>query len=268
VIDENRLVHASDDTSDYSDVQAESSDFPERANVADYRASMAPKDLDPVRQKLSDLVEGRDDVSLRGLSEHIGKKITYLSDFLTKRSPRTLHPSDAIKIAKKLGISPTELGVDHTLVDSSQEGVATSGSGRVSIERGRTPPKHRDLPILGYVKAGEVGFFLDQGVVGGFAMRPSDLEGIDQAYAVRVYDDSMKGKLHPNWVLQVDPFRHPQPGDFVVVQLHDGQAFVKALVRRTAKSITCEQFNPPKQVEYPTRTTKLHLVVGIDLISR
>ena len=237
--------------------------------MTDYPAAMAEKDSDLVRQRLAALVDSRDDVSLRSLSEHIGKKITYLSDFIRKGSPRKLDAEDALKLAKKLGVPPKELGVANGLVDNDQQEVATQNSGRVGLERGRTPPKLRDLKILGYVKAGEVGFFLDQGVVGGYAMRPSDLEGVEEAYAVRVYDGSMKDKLQPNWVLQVDPFRDPRPGDFVVIQLHDGQAFIKALVRRTQKAILCEQFNPPKQVEYkPEKVRAVHLVVGIDLISR
>lgn len=164
-----------------------------------------------------------------------------------------------------IGLKPQ---ADSPPENNNPGAIAPFPSGLVKIEPGSRLPKTNDLPILGHVRAGAMGLFLDQGVVGGYAMRPSVLEGNAAAYAVRVYDDSMKGKLEAGWVLQVDPLRDPRPGDFVVVQTGDGQAFVKCLVRRTDRAIICEQFNPPKQVEYPARKTKLHLVVGIDLISR
>lgn len=224
---------------------------------------------DPARKRLSELAADRGEKSLRGLSELIGRDVGYLSDYITKNSPRKLAYEDAMKIADKLGIKPSELGVVQTVVQHNQQMVEGYTPGRVTLERGRTPPKTRDLPILGYVKAGEVGFFLDQGVVGGYAMRPSDLHDMPEAYAVRVHDDSMLDKLQPGWVLQIDPFKTPMKGDFVVVQLSDGQCFVKALVRRTQKAVIVEQFNPARTVEYkPEKVLALHLVVGIDLISR
>ena len=100
-------------------------------------------------------------------------------------------------------------------------------------------------------------------------MRPETLRGVAEAYAVRVHDESMSPRYEPGTVLLVDPFRQPKSGDNVVIQLTDGQAFVKVLVRRAAGIVACAQFNPKKTIEYKQSKVKsLHLVVGVDYLER
>ncbi|MHB1207383.1 MAG: S24 family peptidase [Rhodospirillaceae bacterium] len=147
--------------------------------------------------------------------------------------------------------------------------VATRNNGGVSFLPDRRPTLARDLPIRGHTKAGKEGFFIDQGETWGFAMRPETLRGVAEAYAVRVHDESMSPRYEPGTVLLVDPFRQAKPGDNVIIQLSDGQAFVKVLVRRGGGIVACSQFNPKKTVEYKQAKVKsLHLVVGVDYLER
>ncbi len=126
----------------------------------------------------------------------------------------------------------------------------------------------RDLPILGYVKAGELGFFLDNGDVRGYAVRPSSLVGVKDAYAVYVHDTSMIPAFKPGRIVHVDPTRPVNPGDDVVFELDDGQAFIKELVRRTEKFVICRQWNPTQEVRYEANRVKsLHLIVSGDRIT-
>jgi phage repressor protein C with HTH and peptisase S24 domain len=125
----------------------------------------------------------------------------------------------------------------------------------------------RDLPILGYVKAGELGFFVGNGDRQGVTVRPESLRDVSTAYAVRVHDESMKPALKPGYLLYVDPTRPVKPGDYVVIQLNDGQAFIKHLIRRTEKAVICEQFNPAGEIKYPpSRVNAVHLVVQVSMI--
>ena len=60
-----------------------------------------------------------------------------------------------------------------------------------------------------------------------------------------------------------------KPGDNVIIQLTDGQAFVKVLTRRAAGIVACGQFNPKKTIEYKQSKVKsVHLVVGVDYLER
>jgi SOS-response transcriptional repressor LexA len=147
--------------------------------------------------------------------------------------------------------------------------VATRKSGAVSFLPDRHPTLARDLPIRGHTKAGKEGFFIDQGETWGFAMRPETLRGVAEAYAVRVHDESMSPRYEPGTVLLVDPFRQAKPGDNVIIQLSDGQAFVKVLLRRGGGVVACSQFNPKKTIEYKqTKVKSIHLVVGVDYLER
>lgn len=121
----------------------------------------------------------------------------------------------------------------------------------------------RDLPIYGFVKAGKEGFFMDNGEPQGYTERPDFLTGNIQAYAVRVHDTSMEPVFKHDCVVWVDPVRSTAPGDDVVIQLNDGQCFIKQLIRRTEKQMICFQHNPPQEVRYPAQSVSaVHLVVG------
>ena len=98
-------------------------------------------------------------------------------------------------------------------------------------------------------------------------MRPEPLRDVNDAYAVRVHDESMAPALEPGYLIYVDPTRPVKPGDTVVIQLKDGQAFIKRLVRRTEKALICKQFNPAGDIKYdPAKIKAVHLVVQLSMV--
>lgn len=121
----------------------------------------------------------------------------------------------------------------------------------------------RDLKIVGHVKAGVEGFFLDQGEIHDMAYRPPALRDVPNAFAVFVQDESMQERYEPGDILWVHPTRPVKPGDFVVIELTDHQAFIKKLVRRTATYVECIQLNPKKPIKYdPKKVKRIYKVVG------
>lgn len=222
------------------------------------------RDLDPVRKRLLELAEERGERSLAGLSKYLGRGSTYLSDFIDG-SPRKLALEDAVKLADKLEISPAELGVGAKLVEIAKPAIAPETYGRVTSAPGMAfRAGNRDLPILGHAKGGTSGLFIGNGERQGVTMRPEPLIDVEGAYAVRVHDYSMSPALEPGYLLYVHPHRLPKPGDTVVIQMRNGEAFTKRLVRRTEKAIICQQFNPAEEVKYdPAKVKELHLVLLI-----
>jgi phage repressor protein C with HTH and peptisase S24 domain len=170
------------------------------------------------------------------------------------------------RVAKALSVTPGTLIADETAQASSHAMVASKAqTASVTLSPGAqgvlAGPK--DLPILGYVKAGTDGFFIENGEVQGYTVRPDVLSGVKDAYSVYIHDKSMFPAFEPGHLAWVDPLRPVKPGDAVVIQLHDGQAFIKRLKRRTEKLVLCEQWNPASEVRYDaTSVRSIHLVVG------
>ena len=187
-------------------------------------------------------------------------------DWLSGKEPFSVPPSTA---PIKNTVTSDVLGVDRRVVSFSQPSVVEPPSPALAFDYRTRPPAQRDLPIRGHARAGKMGLFIDQGNHWGFAMRPESLRDVPDAYAVRVVDDSMKPRFVAGNVLAIDPHRRPQPGDNVVVQLRDEQAFIKELVRRTEKAVICKQYNPEETVEYKeSKILAIHMVVGIDFLER
>jgi len=153
-------------------------------------------------------------------------------------------------------------GANKPQGNSEKREIASQNDGSVTYV-GELKLGPKDLPILGYVKAGAEGVFIHQGEIQGVTMRPDSLLGVIGAYAVRVHDVSMTPALQPGWLVHVDPNRPCKPGDYVVVQMQDGAAYVKILVRRTEKHVICRQLNPEGEVRYETSKWRAtHRVVG------
>ena len=221
--------------------------------------------LDPARTRLLALIKasGQD---MQSLSRHLGRNGTYLQQYINKGSPRQLAYEDRVELARILGCTPEDLAMKK----SSTIGTVAPQNNSVldfahRVHATFTGP--RDLPILGYVKAGELGFFVGNGERQGVTMRPEPLRDVNDAYAVRVHDESMAPALEPGYLIYVDPTRPVKPGDTVVIQLKDGQAFIKRLVRRTEKALICKQFNPAGDIKYdPAKSKAVHLVVQLSMV--
>lgn len=237
---------------------------------------MSPKQDDSIarkREELQRFIDARG-LKVRPWAERAGLSHGTVRNFLTGRS-QTMTQATIEALAVAADATPADMfpslyqnqgrkGRDSL---HSQELVeAETIPGRVTVIPGGEALFHgpRDLPILGHVKGGDGAWFIDQGVRLGVTMRPPMLANNREAYATRVHDVSMSPALEPGWVLFVDPHRPAKPGDNVIIQMTDGQALVKRLVRRTERAIICEQFNPKQPVEFkPSKVKAIHLVVLI-----
>jgi len=214
---------------------------------------------DSVRQRLVALVEASTEHNLQSLSLALGRNHAYLHQYVMTGSPRELRERDRRMLATLLGCDETEL---REATDSLN--YAATDSPGAALPKG--PPMitgDRNLPILGHAKGGEDAFFIDNGEIAGYTMRPHVLDGVSDAYAVEFWDTSMEPALKHGHLGWVHPRKPVKPGDDVVVQLNDGQALVKTLVRRTDNHIVLRQYNPAKDFKVERGAIKsIHLIVG------
>jgi SOS-response transcriptional repressor LexA len=203
------------------------------------------------------------------LARRAGLAPTTITRFLN--SPKVTHSLSARSLAKVAAASglalPAEFGGGMGSSWESGAGTESSGGGGDLGQAGEGAPPAlagpRDLPVMGEARGGSEGYFFDQGVIQSYAERPWFLMGVPTAYAVYVNGTSMEPVFGHGHLLYVNPTLPPAPGDDVVVQLGDGQGFVKRLVRRSAALLLLEQFGPPDSLAYDAaEVAAVHVVVA------
>ena len=164
-------------------------------------------------------------------------------------------------LAKRSGLDPTSfnpskrLGPDNRprwpTMESINRVLDASGA---SVEeftdllsgRKGQPPKRKQIPLIGFAKAGKGGFFDDSGFPAGNGWDEIDVPGItDQnAYALEITGDSMMPVYREGDTIIISPSATVRKGDRVVVRTADGQVMAKILQRQSARSIELASFNP------------------------
>lgn len=92
-----------------------------------------------------------------------------------------------------------------------------------------------------------------------YIKRPAALAGDRKAYAIYFHGSSMEPRYFAGEIGIVQPDRHAGPGDFVLVQMNDGNedavisVLVKQLVRATTQYVELRQYNPPTTFRLPRR---------------
>lgn len=97
----------------------------------------------------------------------------------------------------------------------------------------------------------------------GYVERPSFLIGRSEAFAMYVINDSMEPAFKAGHMIYVDPSRPVTPGDDIVIEMLNGEAFIKSLVRRTDTEVVTAQHNPKGEVSFRRSEVKgIYLVVA------
>ncbi len=134
---------------------------------------------------------------------------------------------------------------------------ADAGGGRpVAVPAVADMP--RDVPVIGNVEGGADGSFVMNGERIDVVRRPPGVASAIHAFALYVVGTSMSPRYEEGDLIYVHPDRPPRPGDDVVIELHGtageaGRSYIKRLVRRGGRQVTCRQFNPDREVNYETR---------------
>jgi phage repressor protein C with HTH and peptisase S24 domain len=131
------------------------------------------------------------------------------------------------------------------------------------IGRRGQPPKLRQIPLMGFAKAGKGGFFDDSGFPAGNGWDEIDVPGVTDpnAYALEITGDSMQPVYREGDIIIISPSATVRKGDRVVVRLTDGQVMAKIMQRQTAKTLELASFNP-------THATKLLDMKDVDWMAR
>lgn len=192
------------------------------------------------------------------LAAHLGVARPRVSEMI--HGKRRLQPNEIAKLARFLGVSPDRIvaliagqpdpgPANPTVVERKSVASAT-----VLPPLSEMP---RDLPILGTVSGGVGGLQDMNGQAVDWARRPPRLAGRTDVFGVYVEDQSMVPAHRPGALLIVERARPPAPGDDVVIEIlpanprEERRALIKRLVAINGKIVRLEQYNPPRELEFP-----------------
>lgn len=163
-------------------------------------------------------------------------------------------------LAKKAGLDPTSFNPSKRngpegrprwpTMESISRVLNASGAGVeefMDLLTGRkgAAPRLKQIPLLGFAKAGKGGFFDDSGFPHGSGWEEIDVPGVTDsaAYALEITGDSMMPIYREGDIIVISPAATIRKGDRVVVRTADGQVMAKIMQRQTARTLELASFN-------------------------
>jgi len=139
------------------------------------------------------------------------------------------------------------------------------------------PPRYQSfdgdhsLPLLGQTIGGPNGRFVLNGSEVGRVFTPPMLEGVEGAYAVRVYGTSMEPRYVAGETVWLNPHEPVRQGDDVVLQIatdeeNTRESYIKKFVSKSSKVTRLWQHNPEEgeanELEFDTEEVfSIHKIV-------
>lgn len=144
--------------------------------------------------------------------------------------------------------------------------VAVPVDGDIPTDNRRTrpnasfPPRYQTfsgegyIPLLGQSVSGPNGRFILNGAEMGRLFVPPMLEGVEGAYAVRVYGTSMEPRFKAGETVWINPHEPVRAGDDVIVQIltdeeNGRESYIKEFRSRSSKVTRLWQHNPDEGEE-------------------
>ena len=123
--------------------------------------------------------------------------------------------------------------------------------------------KHKCLPILGRAQGGEEGnMILEENPI-DWTFRPTDLQGVQSAFAVYVTGNSMVPKYGEHDIAYIHPTLPPRIGRFVLVETTENEGFIKQFLGWRKDQLVLKQYNPEKTLTFHRNQIKtVMLVIG------
>lgn len=162
--------------------------------------------------------------------------------------------------------SGADLGYDVALVEDTKSPpeltiVQTKTLANKSAPNASFPPRYqpfsadKSVPVLGQTVAGPNGRFILNGSEVGRVFMPPMLEGVEGAYAVRVYGTSMEPRYFAGQTVWLNPHEPVRQGDDVVVQIvtdeeNGRESYIKRFVSQSSKVTRLYQYNPEEDEQH------------------
>ncbi|WP_247997016.1 S24 family peptidase [Brucella tritici] len=217
--------------------------------------------MDKVRDLIVKTAEAKG-ISLKMLSEQIGKNQTYIQQFITKGSPRELRERDRAAVAAILGLNDDDLKLPPEEISQAR----STSFNPVIIPGNQLVSNNKGLPIYASAKGGDGHLIVTFDPIDYMKM-PSVLQNVKGGYGLLITGDSMVPAYRPGETALVNPNLPPTRDEDIILyhtnDMNENEAIIKRLVGFNDREWTLEQYNPFEQfkaerVDWPV----CHRVVG------
>ena len=218
-----------------------------------------------INQRLSDL-----NLTAEGASKKAGLSRSFLRQFMN-REGASLRTHSLNALADALQTTPDWLlsGFEPTGITGKPRPPHAFGLPEPNARVGeKVEFPDRKIPVYGQAVGGLDGEFEMNGQLIQEVICPPSLSEVSDAYAVFVSGESMEPRYFDGELLYVHPHRRPRRGDFIIAQIQLDEngarmAFIKRFERWNSEELVIAQYNPVKEMAFPTaQVVSVHVVVG------
>lgn len=230
----------------------------------------------PTMNKLQTIVSDRvAELDLKPVTAalEVGLDRNFIRD-LIRGKKATIRAESVDQLARALRLDAAALARQEMVrLDADVE----PAEAKTPVPNASFPPRYQKfsdegyIPLLGQSVAGPNGRFILNGAESGRLFVPPTLEGVEGAYAVRVYGTSMEPRFKAGETVWINPHEPVRAGDDVIVQLltdeeNGRESYIKEFRSQSSKVTRLWQHNPDEDernnLEFPTeKVFSVHKIV-------
>lgn len=166
------------------------------------------------------------------------------------------------------------LGVRPSLLRGEEFSEEISVAIPINGDRQPSPSRSKDgsrayqfgpdtVPILGHANGSPDAVIISMDNEVGRALRHPNQDGLKDSFALYAVGESMSPRYMPGELVYAVANKPPMRGTDCLIEMQNGETFLKQFAKRTEKDLICRQLNPPKDWKRSISEIKaIHAVVG------
>jgi phage repressor protein C with HTH and peptisase S24 domain len=222
-----------------------------------------------IYEKIREILETTPGLTQKGLAERMGLNPAAINRMLYGRRNIMAEEIPMIEdyLGVKLELSPPSVTAN---IEYRQEARAAMRRGFSDVPAQSLPASAEGsaaahmVPVYGYAAGSlQKGMNLSNGEVVDWVTRHPAQFGINNAFAVYVFSDSMEPRYFRGELVYVHPGRPPEMNRDCIIEMKNGDAYIKRFLRQSEDKVRVAQFNPPEEKDIPKDEIRMiYAVVG------
>lgn len=110
-------------------------------------------------------------------------------------------------------------------------------------------PAAQMIPVYGHAGGVQKGISLESGHEVDWVMRHPAQFGVANAFALYTFSNTMEPRYFQGELMYIHPGRPPEMNRDCVIEMKNGEVYIKRFLRQDESRIRVAQFNPPREDE-------------------